>query len=48
MRIQLSAASFAQGADKVLTPGTEKQVMQDYLPDGTYLTKAQYQSRGCK
>jgi hypothetical protein len=48
MRNQLSAASFAQGADKVLTPGTEKQVMQDYLPAGTYMTKAQFESRGCK
>jgi hypothetical protein len=48
MRNQLSAASFAQGADKVLSPGTEKQVMGDYLPDGTYMTKAQFESRGCK
>jgi hypothetical protein len=48
MRNQLSAASFAQGADKVLIPGTEKQVMGDYLPDGTYMTKAQFESRGCK
>lgn len=48
MRNQLSAPSFAQGADKVLTPGTEKQVMGDYLPDGTYMTKAQFERRGCK
>jgi hypothetical protein len=48
LRNQLSAPSFAQGIDTVLTPGTEKQLMGDYLPDGTYTTKAQFESRGCK
>jgi hypothetical protein len=48
IRNQLSDPAFAQGADKVLIPGTEKQVMGDYLPEGTYMTKAQFKSRGCK
>jgi hypothetical protein len=47
MRNQLSDPSFAQGIDKVLTPGTEKQVMGDYLPDGAYTTKAQFEHRRC-
>lgn len=48
MRNQLPAPSFAQGIDKVLTPGTEKQVMGDYLPDGTYTTRAAFEQGGCR
>ncbi|HEY7010357.1 MAG TPA: hypothetical protein VH395_15515 [Jatrophihabitantaceae bacterium] len=47
MRNQLADPSFAQGIDKVTTPGTEKHVMGDYLPSGSYTTKAQFQRAGC-
>lgn len=47
IRQQLPAPSFAQSVDKVLTPGTEKAVMGDYYPVGTYTTKAEFQKRGC-
>lgn len=47
IRQMLAAPSFAQGIDKVLTPGTEKAVMGDYYPVGTYTTKADFQKRGC-
>jgi hypothetical protein len=48
MRNQLSDPGFAQGIDKVPTPGVEKQVMGDYYPQTTNTTRAQFESRGCK
>lgn len=47
IRNQLSDPSFAEGADKVTTPDTEKRVMGDYLPDGSYMTKDQFEAQGC-
>jgi hypothetical protein len=47
IRNQLSAPTFAESIDKVLTPGTEKQVMADFYPTSHYLTPAQFEARGC-
>jgi hypothetical protein len=43
----LASPGFAQAADKVLTPGTEQQVMREYYPVGTYTTEAAFQAEGC-
>ena len=47
IREQLDSPSFTHGIDKVTTPDTEQHVMEAYYPKGTYMTKAQFQKRGC-
>jgi hypothetical protein len=47
IREQLDSPSFTHGIDKVTTPDTEQHVMGAYYPNGTYVTKAQFQKRGC-
>ncbi len=47
MRNQLPAPSFRHGIDKIHTPGTERKVMGDYHPTGTYTTKQRFQKHGC-
>ena len=48
IREQLDSPSFTPGIDKVKTPDAEQQVLGAYYPKGTYMTKAQFQKRGCK
>ena len=47
IRNQLSSPTFAHAIQKVITPGTERQVMGAYLPATKYMTKAQFEQRGC-
>jgi hypothetical protein len=48
IRNQLPAPDFTEGIDKVLVPGTEQQVMGDYYPQSTNMTKEQFEALGCK
>ena len=45
---KVEVPSSTSGIDKILTPGTEQQVMGDYYPNGTYTTKQQFQQHGCQ
>ena len=47
MRNQLSNPTFEQSIEKVITPGTEKEVMGAYYPTSTYMTKQEFESRKC-
>ncbi len=47
LRNQLPSPWFAQAIQRVHRPGTERQVMGDYLPRGAYTSKASFQRRGC-
>jgi hypothetical protein len=47
MRHHLPASDFAQSATNVQTPGTEKEVMGDYLPEGTYYSVEEFEALGC-
>jgi len=47
IRNQLSNPSFAEGIDKVVVPDTEQQVLGDFYPTGHYLTRTQFEARGC-
>lgn len=47
IRQQLADPSFAQGFDKIMTPGTERQVAAEYLPVATYSTARLFEARGC-
>ena len=48
IREQLDSTSYAQGIDKITTPDTEQRVMGAHYPKGTYMTKTQFQQRGCR
>ena len=48
MRQQLADPNFAEAIDKIVTPGTEEQVMGDYYPHGTYMTADQFEQLGCR
>jgi hypothetical protein len=48
IREQLDAPSYAQGIDTITTPNTEQRVMGAHYPMDKYMTKAQFQQRGCK
>ena len=48
IREQLDSRSYAQGIDKITTPDTEQRVMGAHYPKGTYMTKTQFQQRGCR
>ena len=48
IREQLDSPTYAQGIDKITTPDTEQHMMGAHYPKGTYMTKAQFQQRGCR
>ena len=47
MRNQLSSPTFEQSIEKVVTPGSEEEVMGAYYPHGTYMTKQEFEGRKC-
>lgn len=47
IRHMLPAKGFAQAIQNVAAPGTEPDVMGDYFPKSTYVTKAEFEKRGC-
>jgi hypothetical protein len=47
MRFMAADPDFAQAPQRVTEPGTEKQVMGPYLPRSSYLSKAEFEKRGC-
>lgn len=47
MRNQLASPSFSHAIDKISAPGTERKVMGDYYPNGTYTTKQHFEKHGC-
>lgn len=46
LRNMLPDPSFTQAPANVTVPGTEAQVMGDYLPSGTYTSRAEFERRG--
>jgi hypothetical protein len=48
IRQQFADPTFTEAIDKVLTSGTEQQVMGDYYPEGTYLTAEQFEQHRCR
>lgn len=47
VRQLLADASFGQAFDKIISPGTERQVAAEYLPEATYTTANLFEARGC-
>ena len=47
MRNQLADPDFAHSVQKVRRPGTEREVMGDFLPHGHYTGTRAFQRRGC-
>ncbi len=47
MRNQLADPGFAHAVQKVRKPGTERRVMGDFLPRGSYLPTKEFEQRGC-
>jgi hypothetical protein len=47
IRNQLPDPSFGHAAQDIDVAGTERSVMQDYFPTGSYLSTTQFESRGC-
>lgn len=47
MRNQLSSPTFEQSIEKVTTPGTEKEVMGAYYPNGTYMSQQEFEAGRC-
>ncbi|MCZ4556740.1 hypothetical protein O4215_14305 [Rhodococcus maanshanensis] len=47
LRNMLPSAGFGQAVQNTHTPGDEKAVMGQYLPDGQYSSKADFEARGC-
>ena len=47
LRNMLPAAGFGHAVQNTATPGDEKAVMGEYLPDGRYSSKADFEARGC-
>lgn len=43
----LPLPTFGHAFQKVVTPGTEAQVLGPYLPKGTYMSREQFETRGC-
>jgi hypothetical protein len=48
MRNMLPDPSFAEAIQNVVVPGTEVQVMGEYLPAGTYMSTTEFESLGCR
>ncbi|WP_064444502.1 hypothetical protein [Rhodococcus sp. YH3-3] len=47
MRNMLPAKDFSHAAHDTKTPGDEKAVMGEYLPDGQYTSKLAFEGSGC-
>ena len=47
MRNQFASPRFDHAIQKVRKPGTEREVMGDHLPRGSYLETRQFEQRGC-
>lgn len=47
LRNMLPAPGFAHAVQDTRVPGDEKATMGDYLPDGTYSSKTEFEARGC-
>lgn len=47
LRHLLPSPTFTQAFRNILTPGTEAQVLGPYLPNGTYMSRQQFEIRGC-
>jgi hypothetical protein len=47
MRNQLADPDFAHSVQKVTRPGTEREVMGDFLPRGHYTGTNRFEARGC-
>lgn len=47
MRNQLADPGFAHAVQQVRKPGTEREIMGDYLPRGRYLSTREFERRGC-
>ncbi len=47
MRNQLPSRWFGQAIQRVTEPGTEREVMGEYLPRGRYTSTASFERRGC-
>lgn len=47
MRNQLSNPTFEHSIEKVIAPGSEKEVMGAYYPTSTYMTEQEFESRKC-
>ncbi len=47
MRNQLPSRWFGRAIQRVTKPGTERDVMGDYLPRGRYTSSASFERRGC-
>lgn len=47
MRNQLPDPDFGQAIHNVTEPGTEEQVLEQYMPRGTYTSTDEFASRGC-
>lgn len=47
LRHLLPSPTFAPAFRNILTPGTEAQVLGPYLPKGTYMSRQQFETRGC-
>lgn len=48
MRFMAAEPGFKQAPQRMTEPGTEKQVMGKYLPRSKYMTKAEFEKRGCR
>lgn len=47
VRHLLAAPTFEQAIQKIAKPKTEAQVLGPYLPIGTYMSRQQFEARGC-
>ena len=47
MRNQLANPDFDHAIQKVRRPGTERRVMEEYLPRGHYTGTHAFERRGC-
>ena len=47
IRFMLPSPNFEEAAQNVLVAGTEEAVMGDYYPRGEYMSKADFEARGC-
>lgn len=48
MRHLLPSPSFPQTFRNVVTPGTEARVLGPYLPAGSYMSREQFEAKGCQ
>ncbi|MBW2499074.1 MAG: hypothetical protein JRF61_17475 [Deltaproteobacteria bacterium] len=48
IRFMLPSPNFAEAAQNILIAGTEEEVMGDFYPRGDYMSKAEFEARGCR